>query len=154
MSQVGAVVHAWRTSDRPPIALLSSAAAGRDKTEPGQQLARRRTRAISSLSRTGTAPAMKCLQCWGQGRGPTSHAHPRTTRGQVRNLQSVQAYPGGGLHAKGGYQQEAGSSVLFEHCSANGTSAVEDVDEWPHFERHGPWCPTGLQGRQIEAEDL
>ncbi|CAE7190373.1 unnamed protein product, partial [Symbiodinium microadriaticum] len=44
---------------------------------------------------------------------------------------------GGGLYAKGGYQQEAGSSVLFEHCSANGTPAVEDVDEWPHFERHG-----------------
>ena len=34
---------------------------------------------------------------------------------------------GGGLHTKGGYQQEAGSSVLFEHCSAKGTLAVEDV---------------------------
>ena len=128
------------------MAVPSFAAAGRDETEPGQQLARRRTRAISSLSRPGTAPAMKCPQFWGKCRSPTSHAHPRQTRGQVRHLQSVQAYPGGGLYAKGGYQQEAGSSVLFEHCSANGTPAVEDVDEWPHFERHGPLVSDGLAG--------
>ena len=37
--------------------------------------------------------------------------------------------PGGGLHASGGYQQEAGSSVLFEHCSADSALAVENVDE-------------------------
>ncbi|CAE7486785.1 unnamed protein product, partial [Symbiodinium necroappetens] len=36
----------------------------------------------------------------------------------------------GGLHAKGGYQQEAGSSVLFENCLADsGALAVEDADE-------------------------
>ena len=71
------VVHTWgRTSHRAPTALPSSAAAGRDKTEPWQQLAsgsvleafrhphphpvgRGRTRANSSPNRTGTAPAMK-----------------------------------------------------------------------------------------------
>ena len=37
--------------------------------------------------------------------------------------------PGGGLHAKSGYQQEVGSSVLFEHCSAHRALAVEKVDE-------------------------
>ena len=38
MSQVGAAaVRPWRTSHSTPIALLSSAAAGRDWTEPGQQ---------------------------------------------------------------------------------------------------------------------
>ncbi|CAE6921306.1 unnamed protein product [Symbiodinium sp. KB8] len=36
---------------------------------------------------------------------------------------------GGGLHAKSGYQQEVGSSVLFEHCSAHRALAVEKVDE-------------------------
>ena len=29
----------------------------------------------------------------------------------------------------GSYQQEAGSSVLFEHCSADSALAVENVDE-------------------------
>ncbi|CAE7269750.1 unnamed protein product, partial [Symbiodinium necroappetens] len=38
-------------------------------------------------------------------------------------------FPGGGLHASSGYQQEAGSSVLFGHCSAKRALAVEDVDE-------------------------
>ena len=29
----------------------------------------------------------------------------------------------------GSYQQEAGSSVLFEHCSADSALVVESVDE-------------------------
>ena len=28
------------------------------------------------------------------------------------------------------------------------------VTVWPYSERHGPRCPTGLQGRQIKAEGL
>ena len=69
------------------------------------------------------------LKVGGKAGPPTSHVHPRQTREQVPHFHSVQVYQGGGLFAEGGYQQEAGTSVLFEHCSAKGTSAVEDVDE-------------------------
>ena len=34
------------------------------------------------------------------------------------------------------------------------SSVLTTVTVWPHSERHGPWFPTGLQKRQIEAEDL
>ena len=37
------------------------------------------------------------------------------------------ALSGGGIHALGSYEQEAGSSVLFEHCSADCALAVEAV---------------------------
>ena len=40
------------------------------------------------------------------------------------------ANQGGGLHAPSSYEQEAGSSVLFEHCSAGRTLAAEAVDEY------------------------
>ena len=74
---------------------------------------------------------------------------------------------GGGLFAFGGYQQEAGSSVLFEYCSAKGALAVEDVEECFGFRVSSPRQLCGLipsdmvlgfrracRGRQIEAEDL
>ena len=74
---------------------------------------------------------------------------------------------GGGLLAIAGYQQEAGSSVLFEHCSAKGALAVENVDECFGFRVSSPRQLCGLipsdmvlgfhracRRRQIEAEDL
>ena len=59
---------------------------------------------------------------------PKLHVHPRQTREHVRHFQSVQVYQGGGLHVSGSYQQEALSSVHFEHCLADSALAVEDVD--------------------------
>ncbi|CAE7211480.1 unnamed protein product, partial [Symbiodinium microadriaticum] len=46
----------------------------------------------------------------------TWHGNP----GLQVTLNETLTFQGGGLHTKGGYQQEAGSSVLFEHCSAKG----------------------------------
>ena len=42
---------------------------------------------------------------------------------------------GGGIHASGSYEQEAGSSALFEHCSADCALAVEAV----YREQIGIW---------------
>ncbi|CAE7200163.1 pmpB [Symbiodinium sp. CCMP2592] len=52
------------------------------------------------------------------------------TRNSDVEFESCSANKGGGLYAKG-YQQEAGSSVLFERCSGTGSStlAVQDVDK-------------------------
>ncbi|CAE7522991.1 unnamed protein product, partial [Symbiodinium necroappetens] len=43
-------------------------------------------------------------------------------------FESCAAEEGGGLYAKGGYQQEAGSSVHFEHCSADGSGGGAYVE--------------------------
>ena len=147
--QVGAAaVHPWRTSRRAPTALPSSAAAGRDWTEPGQQwepagslptltlLGVGKTRIMEAVLRAGTVPALKRIgKTHGLGerasglQSSQTSVFPNSDRCGHHPTRLSEHSPGGGLQASGSYQQEAGSSVLFEHCSADSALAVENVNE-------------------------
>ena len=147
--QVGAAaVHPWRTSRRAPTALPSSAAAGRDWTEPGQQWKPAGSLPTLTLLGVGKTRIMEAVfanrdsSCTEACRKNSwsRKKHPACSLPRLRFFQNsdrcghhptrLSEYsPGGGLHASGGYQQEAGSSVLFEHCSADSALAVENVDE-------------------------
>ncbi|CAE7310474.1 unnamed protein product, partial [Symbiodinium necroappetens] len=64
---------------------------------------------------------------------------------------------GGGLHAKGGYQQEAGSSVLFEHCSAKGDGGGAHLNQTftqgPNSSAIFRSCMAGQDGGGLDASN-